>query len=187
MYLKYTIKSVTRIFREADLHIATFQFQSKLSCAPNCGWCCTKSNIEATVLEFLPAAYNLYLSGQFNTILDSIENKTDTLCVFYNPFSDEGFCSYYHTRGLVCRLFGFSKKTDKTGAHTLVTCKPIKQLINFKNMQNILPDAPEMSEYYLRLYGIDPSLAIHYLPINQSIKKALEIVLLHFQYKKKPA
>jgi Fe-S-cluster containining protein len=187
MHLTRKIHAVNRILRQADKHIETFKTQSKITCLPNCGLCCTRTDIESTITEFLPATYKLYLSGEYNTILENIEYKTDTICVFYNPFSNEGFCSHYQTRGLICRLFGFSTRTEKSGIRTLVTCKPIKQVLGFNESQYILSFAPEMSEYYLKLYGIDPKLTIQYLPINQSIKKALEIVLHHFQYKKKPA
>ena len=187
MYLKYKINAVNRVFRQADACVASFQNRSKLSCLPGCSLCCQKKNIEATILEFLPAAYHLYLSGKYHDVLDDIENRLDGLCVFYNPFSNEGSCSLYQNRGLVCRLFGFSKKTDKQDSHILITCRQIKEHYNIDNIRNKLIHAPEISSFYLKLYGIDPKLVVHYSPINEAVKAALEIVLLHFKYTKKPA
>jgi Fe-S-cluster containining protein len=187
MYIIKKINAVNRTLRQADTHVGKFQSQSKLTCAPKCSLCCTKSNIETTVLEFLPAGYNLFLIGNYNKILENIETKTDNTCVFYNPLSAEGCCSCYEYRGLLCRLFGFSKKTEKTGLDILVTCNPIKRFNNLDIIQNKLIHAPRISDYYLKLYGIDPNLTVQYLPVNQSIKKAMQIVLLNFQYSKKPA
>lgn len=187
MYIKQKIDAVSRIFRQADNHVAAFQSQSNLSCVPQCGLCCTKSTIQTTVLEFYPAAYELFLCEQSDIILENIEKKNDNICVFYNPFSTEGFCRYYQNRGLLCRLFGFSRKNGKTGAYTFVTCNPINQKSNVYEIQDKLIYAPDISDYYVKLFGIDPNLSVQYLPVNQAIKKAIETVLLHFQYRKKPA
>ena len=187
MYLKQKIIAVNRILRQADDHVAKFQSQLKLTCVPQCSLCCKKANIETTALEFLPAAYNLLLSGQYNTILDSIEKKSDSICIFYHSLSTERCCTYYRYRGLLCRLFGFSKKTEKTGTYSFVTCKSISQTHPIYEIKNKLRYAPEMPDYYLKLYGIDPDMTVQYFPINESIKKALEIILLHFWREEKRA
>ena len=187
MYLKQKIIAVNRILRSADDHVVKFQSQLNLTCAPHCSHCCKKADIETTALEFLPAAYNLLLSGKYNTVLDSIDKKSDGICIFYDPLSAERCCRYYKFRGLLCRLFGFSKKTEKTGNHSFVSCKSISQTNNIYDIQKRLRYAPEMSDYYLKLYGIDPNLTVQYFPINESIKKALEIVLLHFRRSEKQA
>jgi len=44
-----------------------------------------------------------------------------------------------------------------------------------------------MTDYYMKLYGIDPWLSVQYFPVNEAIKTALEMVILNFQYRKKPA
>lgn len=187
MNLNNKIIAVNRILKQADKHVLKFQHHAKVCCVSWCSLCCVKQDIDATILEFLPGAYKLFLSGEYEGVLGNIQTKTDTMCVFYNPFNNEGCCTYYQSRGLVCRLFGFSAKKTKTGDKTLVTCKPIKQLIEYKEVQDKLRFAPEMSDYYLKLYGIDPKLTIQYLPINQAINKAIEIVSFYFQYKKKRA
>ncbi len=187
MHLMNKIKAVNKVFRQLETHISGFKEKSELSCVSNCGLCCSKPNIDATILEFLPAAYALYLSGKYEDIINNIEDKKDDVCVFYNPFSKGWSCSNYMERGLVCRLFGFSARENKHNKLTLVTCKSIKSSIDVDKLQNKLKYAPKMSSYYMKLFGIEPKLAIEYFPINQSIKKALEIVILHFRYAKKPA
>lgn len=187
MHLIKKINAVGEILRQADKHVLTFQQHAQISCTTSCSLCCVKPDIETTILEFLPGAYNLFLSGDCDNVLDNILSKPDALCVFHNPFNMGNCCTHYQCRGLICRLFGFSAITTKTGDKSLVTCKPIKQLLEGKDLQAKIRFAPEMSDYYLSLFGIDPKLTIQYFPINQSIKKALEIILLHFRYNKKPA
>ncbi len=181
------IQDVNKVLHQADNHILNFRSHSKLACAKNCGHCCIKTDISATILEFLPGAYHMYTSGQCDTILKRIALNKNNQCVFYTPFSNGGFCSHYHDRGLICRLFGYSAKTDKYGNRILSTCKSIKNLIENNKLQVDLALAPEMSDYYMELFGIDPQLSIQYFPINEAIKKAIEIVSLHFQYEKTTA
>lgn len=187
MLLHQKIKTVNHLFKKVDIHTVKFQKAISIKCITGCGKCCTKSDIESTVLEFLPAAYHLYLTGESQKILNMLETKQDSICIFYNPFLNENFCSIYKYRGLLCRLFGFSVTKDKYGENFLATCKPIKESVGMFLSGKALAQAPNMIDYYIQLYGIDSTLAIQYMPINDSIKKALEIVLSHFQYRKKRA
>lgn len=187
MNLIKKINGVKKVLSQADRHVARFQVHANIHCLFKCGTCCTKNDIQTTILEFLPAAHELFLKDEYQVILDKLENQTDTSCIFYNPFLEIGFCSGYTYRGLICRLFGFSVNTAKNGIPFLTTCKYIKQTTDLKSLQEHLIHAPDMTDYYLRLYGLDPKLSVQYFPINESIKKALDIVLFHFQYTKKPA
>lgn len=171
------------VYQHLDNHISRFKVKSCLDCIPNCGRCCIISDTEATVLEFLPAAYELYLAGENEIILKNLEHQTDSICVFYNPFGRNGFCSNFVHRGLVCRLFGFSTRTDKYGNRILVTCNEIKRTIQSDSLGQYINRAPEMSSYYLRLYSTDPILSIQYFPVNESIRKALNNTMLDFQYR----
>ena len=187
MYLKQKIQAVNRVFMQADTHVSSFRKRSGLACPPACGVCCFKSDIQATVLEFLPAAYELYLNGKTLEILEKLEKRSDNICVFYDPTGEGGCCSEYACRGLVCRLFGYSKRNDRQGNPALVTCRLIKELAESSRNDIKLTLAPNISDYYLKLFGIDPDLSIKYLPVNRAVRKALEIVLLDLQYRKKPA
>ncbi|MFM9004838.1 MAG: YkgJ family cysteine cluster protein, partial [Flavobacteriales bacterium] len=90
---------------------------------------------------------------------------------------------------LICRLFGFTARTNKEGQRELVTCKFIKEqqaeayeqvVIDLKAGKKI----PVMSEYYTRLTSIDPTLAEFY-PINTAIQKALEVVMHYYAYRRR--
>ena len=187
MHLLNKINFVKLILAEADNHVAEFQRISNIACIANCGLCCTKPDIEATVIEFLPAAYELCISNDYLSIYELIENKSDTTCIFYNAFSNGKFCSQYKTRGLICRLFGFSTAKNKNGEHSLITCKQIKQSTNLNKIHNKLHLAPQMSDYYFKFYGIDSRLSVDYYPINIAIKTAIEIVSIHLLYDKNTA
>ncbi|MGD2035925.1 MAG: YkgJ family cysteine cluster protein [Bacteroidales bacterium] len=179
------IKAVEKVFRQLEIQNSRFRQRSSLACKSNCGDCCLKNDIEATVLEFLPVAYFLYMSGQHEKIMEEINCRHDRVCIFCNPFGEKGFCSIYENRGLLCRLFGFACRTDKRNRNILVTCRHIKNTILPEKLENILPEAANMASYYLKLYAIDPGLSIMYYPLNHAIQKALEITSLHFDYKNK--
>lgn len=186
MQLENKINAIRKVLADAEKHANKFQKASGINCVPACGICCLKNNIETTVLEFLPAAYQLFFSTEYISILETIENKKDPVCVFYQPLTQSGCCKYYKHRGLICRLFGFTRKTGKNGALSWVTCNTLKSMVPEYNTIN-LQQAPDMADYYIRLFGIDPGLSTQYLPINQSIKKALEIIISYFTYTQKSA
>jgi len=187
MELERKVRSVNRVYRQLAIHTSTFKKTSDLACVSGCSACCMKPDIEATVLEFLPAAYELYMTDSYEPLLERLNSLEDTACIFYNPMNAGGACTNYQNRGMVCRLFGFSSKLDKYERRTLVACKMIKQQTNPETIDLKLEKAPDMNGYYLKLFGIDPKLATQYFPINQAIKIALETVLLHFQFRKRPA
>ena len=185
MLLINKIKAINRIYLQLDNNINKFKNASELNCEFKCGVCCLKDDIESTILEFLPAAYSLLQSGKIEPVLEKLETNNNKICVFYNPFQDNGSCTIYPYRGLICRLFGYAYKNDKNNNPVLVTCKIIKTKINPPLLEKTIRKAPEMSTYYLKMYGIDPKLALQQLPINKAIKQAIEQVLFYYQFKKK--
>lgn len=187
MQLKRKIQSVNSLFNELDKDMVRLKRESGLSCIVDCGDCCLKNDIDATVLEFLPAAYSIFLGNKHEEFLSRLETNSDTICAFYTPFNGKGFCSNYKNRGLICRLFGFSVRLDKYENKSFVTCKKIKNTISNGVLDKIISLAPEITSYYMKLFGIDPKLAIQQFPINEAIKKALDTVLMHYQYKKRRA
>jgi len=85
-------------------------------------------------------------------------------------------------------LFGFSARTNKYGKKELVTCQIIKEesAANFqKAVEKIDAGAeiPVMSQFYMRLHAIDFELAREFFPINEAIKRAIEIILHYHAYR----
>lgn len=179
------VRAVKRVYKELDAEIEIFKNKSKISCLKGCSECCLNNAIEATVLEFLPAAYELYRKGGSEQVVDKLAlNGEDRRCIFYNPFNEHGGCSMYENLGLICRLFGFSVRADKNGNPQLVSCRIIKHSVNVELLERNLRMSPFTSDSYLKLYGIDPNLAVRHLPINRAIQRAIELVTLHYNFKK---
>ena len=186
------VRAVEKVFQALEKDVTSFQLQSGLKCLSACGKCCSKADIEASILEFLPFAYHLYKNDQAFDFLDQLKNSNSAYCLLFRPFlgvDHKGFCSDYKYRGLICRLFGFSGRRDKYGTKNLVTCKVIKteQEDIFTRVSEDIStekmEVPMMSDYSMKLYAIDFQLAAKYYPINEAIKLAIETVLSYYSYR----
>jgi Fe-S-cluster containining protein len=179
------VKAVKIIYKELESEVVVFKGKSKISCMKGCSKCCMNNSIEATVLEFLPAAYELYRTGRSEEVVEKLDtNVEDRRCIFYNPFNENGGCTMYKHRGLICRLFGFSLRADKNGNPQLIACQLIKNTADKELLAKNIATAPFTTDYYFKLYGIDPDLAIRHYPINRAIRKAVELVMLYYNFKK---
>lgn len=189
--LPQKVAAVKKVYERLDNEIADFQKESGLFCINGCGECCKKPDIEATPLEFLPLALQLFDEDRAEKALEEISEKTDSLCYVFRPHvtSFGGLCNEYPNRGLICRLFGYAARRNKEGGKELVTCKLIKEqqeenyqkaVIALKEDQKI----PVFSEYYSRMAGVDHNL-MEFYPINEAMKKALETVLHYYAYRKR--
>lgn len=182
------IKAVERILNQASTHSTKFADNNQLFCEKGCGKCCLTKNVEATVLEFIPAAYYLFKNDRINEVYEKIENMQDnSICTFYSAFNGgNGQCEIYQYRGLICRLFGFATHMNKKGELEMVSCNFIKSLPANQQMQiGQLNNAPKVTDYYMKLSAIDLKLANEQFPVNMAIQKAIEIVILYFQFKGK--
>lgn len=189
MNLLEKVKAVEEVFELLDIEIASFQESSGLSCKPGCGKCCFKSDIEATILEFLPFALHLHAHNQTFQWLDQIKTLEATLCSILDPRpSGVGMCTQYKHRGLICRLFGYSARTNKYGKKELITCALIKEesAVNFKLAVEKIAnggEVPVMNHHYMRLRNIDFDLTREFFPINEAIKRAIEVILHYYAYR----
>ena len=191
MSLYRKVRAVEKVFHELERENMKFVGKTGVSCLEGCSRCCTKPDIFATVLEFLPFAYHAYKDNRLQMLYESLLNSTSSGCPLHNPFyllnGRVTGCTEYLHRGLICRLFGYSSNTDKAGRLNWITCRELKQaypevLGKLKNGQLI---SPLYSKYYLKLHSIDVSLASQYLPIQEAILKAAEIVLFYFSFRGK--
>ena len=187
------VRAVEKVFKELEKEVATFKKATSLECATGCGLCCYKQDIEASILEFLPLAYQVYKRGEAHKVIESISsNPGKSLCHNLNEithiFSPNGSCREYPYRGLICRLFGFSAMVDKYGSPKLVTCQTIKSgnpeayPVAIKRMSAGMK-VPLIKDYYYRMRFIDPSLGTELMPINLAILNAIKVVLGHYSYR----
>jgi Fe-S-cluster containining protein len=190
MNLQEKSLEVRKVFDELDLEIKAFLEASKLTCITGCGFCCSNPKVSASVLEFLPLAFDLYQKGKAEKALDLLKDSNeDKYCIIYKSVSTDaamGFCSDYQNRGLICRLFSSSFRKNKEGGKELITCKKIKEnkrdLFEKASMEiNEQMPIPSSSGTYSKLYNIDFHLTSEQMPINKAIKKAIEAVLT-FKY-----
>ncbi len=195
MSIEKRVELVEALFSKLEHEIATFQEHTKLSCVAGCGKCCTNPEIDASPLEFLPWAFQLYLNGNAEKVLNELNSRITTTCYIYNPLSlldkNNGSCNQYKYRGLICRLFGFGANHDKYGQYRLATCKIIKEgqkeayEKSNKEINNGLP-VPIFTDYYMNLSQIDFKLGNLILPINKALKFAIEEVLQYYSYRDFP-
>jgi len=183
------VKAVESVFLKLDQEIAQFQSWSTLHCKFGCGKCCFKPDIEATILEFLPFAFHLHKAGMAHDWLQKLVDTKDSICLILNPTqAGTGLCTEYPHRGLICRLFGYSARTNKYALHELVTCQVIKteQADAYEAAATKVGNnaqIPIMNTYYMHLHGIDADLTRDFYPINVAIRKAIETVLHYYAYR----
>ncbi|MCK3684803.1 YkgJ family cysteine cluster protein [Maribellus sp. YY47] len=185
MYHK--IQRVRKVLNDAATHAERFGKTSGLTCAAGCNRCCVKKDIHASTLEFFPLAYHLVKNGLAEGFYQKLEQIPDNdMCALFSALGDTpGSCSNYPYRGLICRLFGYSSGPDKQGQYRLVSCKTLKETPAYNNLTpQIIGRAPVFSAYYMQLAAIDFMLANESLQINQAIKRALELVMTHYLYRR---
>ncbi|MCH7407872.1 YkgJ family cysteine cluster protein [Belliella sp. DSM 111904] len=191
MNLREKSLEVRKVFDELDIEIKSFMQSSQLSCVAGCGACCANPNVHASVLEFLPLAFDLYEKGKAEKALEILdESGEDANCIVYKSLSEDaksGFCSDYSNRGMICRLFGSAARRNKEGKKELITCKIIKEQKSDAYQSTALAikeglAVPSSGGFYSQLYNIDFQLANQQFPINIAIKNALEVVLTYMFY-----
>jgi len=178
---------VRALHQELDDDIQAFQAATGLHCRFGCGRCCLKPDIEATPLEFLPLAVELYREGKAEAWLESLATNGPVCQIFNADQAGAGKCTRYSDRGMICRLFGYSARRNKYGAKEIITCTIIKdeQAVAYSEASEKVAEGmavPLAANYYSRLRGIDPALGSVPLPINKAIARALEMVLDFYYY-----
>jgi Fe-S-cluster containining protein len=187
--LEASAKEVEAVFAGLEAEVSSFQGWSGLHCRHGCGKCCFKPDIEATILEFLPFALSLYKNGEADAWLEKLAGNTSATCVILDPGqAGAGLCTRYEQRGLICRLFGFSARTNKYSKKELVTCNVIKteQAGPYTLAADKVASGgqiPVMNDFYMKLHAIDADLTREFFPINTAIRKAIELVLHHYAYR----
>ncbi|WP_422008044.1 YkgJ family cysteine cluster protein [Roseivirga pacifica] len=188
------VRAVEKVFAVLDSEIKIFQNRSQIQCLTGCGKCCFNPDIEASPLEFLPLAFDLFLTKRIEDSYFELTQNTGSHCSLFRPKAlslDKGTCSQYNYRGLICRLFGYAAMRDKMGNPKFITCRAIKlsQPEKVTAVDAAITkgeNPPFMSDYYFRLRSIDPELGTQRLPINDAIKKALEYVMAYYAYRRRP-
>ena len=184
------VSDVEKVFRELDEHLALTISKTGMKCVHLCNACCLNTDIEASLIEFIPLAAWLYESGKVDEFLARLDQSEETgYCVLFSPEAwKEGNwgCQNYEKRGLICRLFGFGYRLNREGIPELVTCKIMKEncpdAVAKARLSGLETpdDVPVFRNYSMQLYSIDPDLAIRQYPINKAIRLAIEKLYFHY-------
>ncbi len=195
MSIERKVRLIEELFNCLEIEISTFKSQFDINCIAGCGKCCTKLDIEASPLEFLPWAFHLFLNGTAEEILNELKGKISSICTIYQPLSlidsNSGSCGNYQYRGLICRLFGYAATRDKYGKLRLSTCKIIKETKtdNYNRSVEAIENGtsiPVFMDYYMQLSQIDFNLGNKFVPINKALEIALIEVLSYYAYRPLP-
>lgn len=193
MSIERRVQLIENLFNKLEEETSLFQKKSGIGCVSGCGKCCTYSNVEASPLEFLPWAFHLFLNGEAENTLTKLNETESLTCIIYKPLSviNQGRCSDYKYRGLICRLFGAAANTDKYGNLRMATCSIIKegQADNYNSTAEAITKGlyvPIFTDYYMQLNQIDFHLGNKILPINKALKMAIEEVLQYYAYRPFP-
>ncbi|NCB39381.1 MAG: YkgJ family cysteine cluster protein [Erysipelotrichia bacterium] len=186
--LYHKVQKVESLQKSVDKDTKVFKRHACIECESFCAECCRYNDVTATSLEFLPFAWHAYKLGLLEQWLEDLEKNESQQCIFLRQDADKWGCKIYPVRGLICRLFGFSAITDKNGRPVYAACRILKQHRPETASRAGLyvvggGKVPVISTYYRRLASIDPSTGNDFMPINQAIKKALEIVYFHCLYR----
>jgi len=170
---------VLELYRDLDKAVAGFATRTGLFCPTGCGQCCSSEKVEATVLECLPLAFELFRTLQAELILKRLEkNGDEKRCILYRPdYSEAGLwgCTQYPYRAVVCRLFGFAGNPDREGKARLAMCRVMKQ----NNLQGATclddPEAPMplFVDAGMRITALHPGMGTRRMPINEALREAL--------------
>jgi len=168
MNLQEKSLAVKEVFEELDRDVSRYLGESNLTCFAGCGRCCMNPKVAATVLEFIPLAFDIYQGGNAEQVMDKLEQTSDleTCMVFLKTSQDSesGICKTYKYRGLICRLFGVSARKNKYGQKEMIICRKIKEGkpdIYAATSQNINSgmEIPMANDYYSKLSAIDFKLS----------------------------
>lgn len=179
------IPQIVELYDRIDRETTAFQAATGLHCPPGCGKCCENPEVEATVLEMMPLALELWRTGEASAYLERLSTlNPPESCLFYRPdpfVPENGRCSVYQWRPTLCRLFAFATVKNKQGNPELAVCVRQKQTIpeEVEGAKQAIASgmsAPNFGEIANEVANIDPSLGSDRFPINQALERALQRV-----------
>ncbi|EKD82336.1 MAG: fe-S-cluster oxidoreductase [uncultured bacterium] len=186
--LYHRIQKIESLQKAVDKEVRQCKNHTGIECQQHCAQCCNYQDITASPAEFLPFAWHAWRLGLLDQWFDELEKHDSSICVFARFSEGSWGCRIYPARGLICRLFGFSATTDKNGHPLFAACRVLRQA-RPELVQQVTDylarggKIPIIAHYYQQLSAIEPALGREMLPINQAIKKALEIIYFHFSYR----
>lgn len=185
------IERLLALYQQIDEETTAFQAATGLQCPAGCGRCCANPEVEATPLEMLPLAIELFRQGEAQYWLERLADHNELgVCVFYQSdplIPGNGRCGVYAWRPAVCRLFGYATVKNKQGAPEFAACRHHKQTVPAtveiaKAAVTAGVPTPDFSQYGIEIANLDPNLGQGQMPLAQALKIAIERVGLIAQF-----
>ena len=197
MSIAIKVRRVQKVFDTLEEEVSQLKQHTGIRCLSGCGQCCTKPDIEASVLEFIPLAFELFLQRKSREFKEQLLSSHSPTCTLFQlnvlqvmGHYTAGQCTAYKHRGLICRLFGYASVRDKQGAKRLSTCKLLKtayaETIDQLHHSGNINAIPNFTNYYQKLVQIDFRLGQEFHPINKALVRAIEEVEAYYQYRHFP-
>lgn len=169
-----------KLFAEVDFATQAVAERAGLACPGGCGRCCDNPDIWTTPAELVPLAVELVTRGAADEAYDRAQAADR--CVFLDSSGPGlGRCSVYALRPMVCRLFGFAARRDKSGGLELAACAVHKQVAPeaVARARAIAAEggAPVFAEWQERVRELDGAAA-ELMPLNRALQVAIERVSL---------
>ena len=153
-----------------------FSKLSGLSCVSTCnGVCCSNKDVAVPPVDLIPLALELIAQ---NNYLQYLTETSDTACFFFK----NGKCSVYQNRATLCRLFAYSSVYNKNGQKQLSVCSYIKEKNTISIDQDLINQAANIVDWSAKITNLLPNWDSSCKPFNQSLRYALEKILLSYQY-----
>lgn len=194
------VRQILKSYREIDRLMKETILATGLRCPRRCGKCCQSQEVWATVLECLPLAEHFYSIGEEERILAETKKTIrddNARCILYRPDRDNpdnGRCSAYSFRPLVCRLFGIAYRRNKSNEKELSLCKVIKErhreFCDLRAPEECKAiDTPVYQDCFMTVASLHPGLGYRSFPINSAIKQAVEYLFWKYprRYRKRKA
>ncbi len=174
MELEVLCQQIDEFYQSMSAEFGAAQKASGLNCPPDCGQCCTVPTVEASEMEMLPMALELWKQGRAETTLNEMANRDLSTCVMF-----AGRCTMYAQRPSVCRMFGVASRLRKDSERELSLCRELRTLHEQKIAIIVIDQLPDMSEWSFRSLQIHPDFLRERRPISMALSDALEKVLFY--------
>jgi Fe-S-cluster containining protein len=182
MKLEDLCQHISEHYRLMSEAFGSAQTSAGLRCPTDCGKCCTTPTIEASVMEMLPMALELFHQGEAEEMLTELGTRDLSTCVLLERFTADGargWCRMYAQRPSVCRMFGVGAVLRKDDERELSLCRELRTLFTSEVARIDKAQMPLMSEWGLRGLQIHPDFLRERRPISIALCMALEKVLFH--------
>jgi uncharacterized protein len=174
MNLEELCQKIDEYYRGLSAEFGAAQKATGLNCPPDCGKCCSVPTVEASEMEMLPMALELWKQGRAETILDEMAKRDVSTCVMF-----AGRCTMYQQRPSVCRMFGVGLRVRKDDELELSICRELRLIYSEKAEEIDKKLIPNMSEWSFQAMSIDPHFLRERRPISMALRDALEKVLFY--------